>query len=113
MSDMAAAGPRSNWPSAILTRSIDSSVVELPGPPPKFFFAPDQIGKRIGEWGPQGFGEQLGGAWSRFHAHVDDPQRDLLRIKEGEGLDDARQVFEQLLAGRVAPREGHVIRLHG
>ena len=34
MSDIAAAGPRSNWPSAILTRSIDRKVVELPGPPP-------------------------------------------------------------------------------
>ena len=32
--DMAAAGPRSNWPIAILTRSIDRKVVELPGPPP-------------------------------------------------------------------------------
>ena len=84
---------------------------ELPGPPPKFFFAPDQIGKRIGEWGPQGFGEQLGGAWSRFHAHVDDAQRDLLEVVEGQGLEDARQVFEQLLAGRVPPRDGHVIRL--
>lgn len=86
---------------------------ELPGPPPKFFFAPDQIGKRIGEWGPQAFAERLGDAWTRFHAHVCDPQRDLLGIQEGCGLEDARQVFEQLLAGRVAPREGHVIRLEG
>ena len=31
---IAAAGPRSNWPTAILTRSIDRKVVELPGPPP-------------------------------------------------------------------------------
>ena len=34
MSDIAAAGPRSNWPSAVLTRSIDRNVVALPGPPP-------------------------------------------------------------------------------
>ena len=34
MIDIAAAGPRSNWPSAIFTRSIDSNVVALPGPPP-------------------------------------------------------------------------------
>jgi hypothetical protein len=32
--DKAAAGPRSNWPTAIFTRSIDRKVVELPGPPP-------------------------------------------------------------------------------
>ncbi len=34
MSDIAAAGPRSNWPRAIFTRSMERSVVELPGPPP-------------------------------------------------------------------------------
>ena len=34
MIDIAAAGPRSNWPTAIFTRSIDRKVVELPGPPP-------------------------------------------------------------------------------
>jgi len=84
---------------------------ELPGPAPKFFFAPDQIVKRTKEWGAPVFGERLGYAWSRFHAHVNDPQRDLLRINEGQGLEAARQVFEQLLAGRVTPRQGHVIWL--
>ena len=34
MIEKAAAGPRSNCPSAILTRSIDRKVVALPGPPP-------------------------------------------------------------------------------
>ena len=84
---------------------------ELPGPAPRFFFAPDQIGKRTKEWGAAAFGQRVGDAWSRFHPHVTDAQRDLLRVVEGHGLDGARQVFEQLLAGRVAPREGHVIRM--
>jgi hypothetical protein len=83
----------------------------LPGPAPTFFFAPDQIIKRTVEWGAQTFGEQLGDAWSRFGAHVNDPQRQLLRIIEGHGLDAAQQVFAQLLGGDVAPQEGHVIRL--
>ncbi len=34
MIEKAAAGPKSNWPRAILTRSMDRNVVELPGPPP-------------------------------------------------------------------------------
>ena len=34
MIDMAAAGPRSNCPSAIFTKSMERKVVELPGPPP-------------------------------------------------------------------------------
>ncbi|MDP3515617.1 MAG: DUF2855 family protein [Pseudohongiella sp.] len=83
----------------------------LPGPAPMFFFAPDQIIKRTAEWGAQTFGEQLGDAWSRFGAHVNDPQRELLTIVEGHGLDAAQQVFAQLLAGGVTPQEGHVIRL--
>ena len=83
----------------------------LPGPAPTFFFAPEQILKRTAEWGAQTFGEQLGNAWSRFGAHVNDPNRELLRIVEGRGLDAAQQVFAQLLAGGVTPQEGHVIRL--
>jgi hypothetical protein len=83
----------------------------LPGPAPTFFFAPEQILKRTAEWGAQTFGEKLGNAWSRFGAHVNDPQRELLRIVEGRGLDAAQQVFAQLLAGGVTPQEGHVIRL--
>ena len=83
----------------------------LPGPAPTFFFAPDQIIKRTAEWGAQTFGEQLGNAWSRFGAHVNDPQRELLRIVEGRGLDAAQQVFAQSLAGIVSPQDGHVIRL--
>ncbi len=83
----------------------------LPGPAPTFFFAPDQILKRTAEWGAQKFGEQLGDAWLRFGAHVNNPQCELLKVVQGHGLEDARQVFGQLLAGRVKPQEGHVIRL--
>ena len=83
----------------------------LPGPAPTFFFAPDQIIKRTAEWGAQTFTEQLGNAWSRFSAHVNDPQRELLKIVEGHGLDAAQQVFAQLLAGGATPQQGHVIRL--
>jgi hypothetical protein len=83
----------------------------LPGPAPTFFFAPEQILKRTAEWGAQTFGEKLGNAWSRFGAHVNDPNRELLRIVEGQGLDAAQLVFAQLLAGAVTPQEGHVIRL--
>lgn len=84
---------------------------DLPGPPPTFFFAPDQIAKRMAEWGAEAFGQRLGSAWARFQAHVSDPQHDLLQVKTGEGLEAARAVFAQLLDGKVAPREGHVIRL--
>lgn len=84
---------------------------QLPGPAPTLFFAPHQIAKRTAEWGPQAFGQRLGDAWVRFAAHVSDPQHDLLRIVEGQGLEGARHVFEQMLAGRVSPRDGHVIRL--
>ena len=34
INDIAAAGPKSNWPKAILTKSIDKNAVAFPGPPP-------------------------------------------------------------------------------
>ena len=96
--------------TAVLTGQ-GSKKQTLPGPAPTFFFAPEQILKRTAQWGAQTFGEQLGNAWSRFGAHVNDPQRELLRIVEGHGVDAAQQVFAQLLAGGVKPQAGHVIRL--
>ena len=42
---------------------------------------------------------------------MNDPQRELLRIFEGHGLDAAQQVLAQLLVCGVTPQEGHVIRL--
>ena len=51
--------------------SPDERAQALPGAKPQFFFAPDQIRKRTREWGPAGFNERLGAAWSGFAPNLD------------------------------------------
>lgn len=80
---------------------------DLPGARPQLFFAPDQIRKRIKEWGPDGFAQRFGAAWSAFTPKLDK----WLKVMEGRGLDDAKQVYLDSLNGRVSPREGHIISL--
>ena len=51
--------------------SPDERAQVLPGAKPQFFFAPDQIRKRTKEWGPAGFSERWGAAWSGFAPNLD------------------------------------------
>ena len=80
---------------------------DLPGPPPKFFFAPDQIRKRRADWGPGGIEERYGAAWARFAPTV----ANWVDVKVGEGRDDLVAVWLEVLGGRVDPRVGHVVSL--
>ncbi len=38
----------------------------LPGPRPTFFFAPDRVAKRTGDWGREGFEAKLAEAWQPY-----------------------------------------------
>ena len=38
----------------------------LPGPRPKFFFAPDRVAKRTADWGRDGFERRLAEAWRPY-----------------------------------------------
>lgn len=80
---------------------------DLPGPEPAFFFAPNQIRKRREEWGPGGIDERYGAAWAEF-APVVEKWVEVVAGKGPEGLVDA---WQGVLAGRVDPREGHVVAL--
>ena len=80
---------------------------DLPGPAPAFFFAPDQISKRRKEWGPGGIDERYGATWAEFAPSVEK----WVDVKIGSGRDDLVTTWQEVLAGRVDPREGHVIAL--
>jgi hypothetical protein len=80
---------------------------DLPGAEPTFFFAPNQIQKRAQEWGPDGLQERLGAAWGRFVAWTDD----WLKVVAGRGEADVDRVYHDVLGGRAAPEEGHVLSL--
>lgn len=83
----------------------------LPGPRPTLFFAPAQAKKRLGDWGPAGFGQRLAEAWSAFMAPVNDPQRPWLTVVRGQGPREVEQVYRSLVDGRTNPQEGHLLGL--
>jgi hypothetical protein len=86
---------------------VEQTQVELPGPKPTFFFAPNQLSKRAQEWGPAGLQERYGEAWKRFI----DPLGDWMQVIEDRGEDAVRRIYLELLEGNADPRQGHVLSL--
>lgn len=80
----------------------------LPGPRPAMFFAPAQVKKRVGEWGPQGLNERLVGAWDRFIARVQSRDQPWLQVEQHPGPQATQTLFLHLLAGSGEPRIGHM-----
>ena len=83
----------------------------LPGPRMVFFFAPDQIRKRVGEWGAEAFGQRMAAAWQAFCARVLDADSPWLRVEAAHGVDALEPIWKTLATGRLDPRAGHVIEL--
>jgi hypothetical protein len=79
---------------------------QLPGAKPSWFFAPDQIRKRAKEWGPGGIDARFSAAWSGFAPMLER----WLNVIEGRG-EAVKQVFQDTLAGRVPPEQGHILSL--
>ena len=80
---------------------------EFPGPRPTFFFAPDRIVKRSADWGGAGLEERVAGAWHPFCEWIGS----WLEVVRGEGFDAVRDAYLDVLEGRVAPKNAHVLRL--
>jgi hypothetical protein len=80
---------------------------DLPGPPPTFFFAPQQMAKRQQEWGPARFQDRLGTSWRSFVAFSDG----WLRVVRDTGPDAVERVYRAVLDGDARPAEGHVVSL--
>ena len=79
----------------------------LGGPKPRFFFAPDQMAKRRGDWGADGIEQRYGAAWRRFVPHVEG----WVDVVVGEGPRALEAVWLEVLGNRSAPRAGHVLQL--
>ncbi len=79
----------------------------LPGPTPTFFFAPTQIAKRMGEWGPAGYQERLTAAWRDMVAGV----RERFTFAPVVGLEAATEVFDGLVEGISRPEQAFVVAL--
>ena len=78
---------------------------QLPGPVPRFFFAPSQIKKRSGEWGAAEFMGRIGTAFVGFAGYA---QR-WLRIVESAGPVAMDSAYLEVLEGKSAPSTGHIL----
>jgi hypothetical protein len=81
--------------------------VDISGPAPALFFAPDQIAKRKEDWGPGQIEKRYGVVWRSFVPAVE-KWVDVIESKGPEGL---RAAWLEVLAGRPDPRMGHVVTL--
>ncbi|MBV8924654.1 MAG: DUF2855 family protein [Bradyrhizobium sp.] len=90
-------------------RDTAASETALPGATPKWFFAPDQIRKRAKEWGPGGVDARFAAAWTDFAPTLGG----WLRIVESRGPEAVRQVYHDMLRGRIPPDQGHMLSLGG
>lgn len=82
---------------------------DLPGPKPRFFFAPDRIRKRGSDWGTAGLEEKVAAAWHPFA----DWASGWLQVQRISGEDEIERVYLSLLEGEVDPKVGHVVELGG
>ena len=71
------------------------------------FFAPVQMRKRADDWGRDGLDRRFSDAWHRFVATA----AGWVDIEVGQGPRALEAVWLEVLAGRSAPRAGHVIQL--
>jgi hypothetical protein len=80
---------------------------ELPGPAPVFFFAPDRVAKRGGEWGRAGLETRVADAWHPFCEWAGG----WLEPIRGEGFEAVSDAYLDVLEGRVEPARAHVLTL--
>lgn len=83
----------------------------LPGPEPKFYFAPVQIKKRNADWGHDLVNQRFNEAQTSFIRRVSDPAHTWMRVVEKHGFVAAQQLIEDLHAGRTDPLQGNVVVL--
>jgi hypothetical protein len=87
------------------------TVSGLPGPEPMPFFAPTWIKLRNQQWTPEVVRRRVAEAWRGFVAAMLDPSRRWMTIASGTGFDAVSRTYDEILAGRTRPDEGHVFML--
>ena len=80
---------------------------ELPGAKPQFFFAPGQIERRAAQMGMAALQQKMIEAWIDFR----DSGSDWLKITQSLGADAVARVYQETLAGHVAPDQGQVLSM--
>lgn len=70
-----------------------------------------QIRKRNADWGPQEVNRRFNAAQASFIAELGKPGNRRMTLAQGDGFAHAQSVIAELHAGRVDPRQAHVVRL--
>ncbi|HSR93631.1 MAG TPA: DUF2855 family protein [Solirubrobacterales bacterium] len=86
---------------------LEAGPEELPGPRPTFFFAPDRVVKRSGDWGRAGLETRVADAWHPFCEWT----AGWLEPIRSKGFDAVRDAYLDVLEGRVDPKHAHVLTL--
>jgi hypothetical protein len=90
-----------------VTHQDSSPAGTLAGARPSVFFAPDQMRKRVGDWGREGLDDRFARAWRSFVPAVEQ----WVDVSVGQGPEALRAVWLEVLSGSSAPRTGHVLQL--
>jgi Protein of unknown function (DUF2855) len=88
-----------------VTHQDQAGARALGGPRTSVFFAPDQMRKRSADWGREELDARFAAAWGRFA----DAAEGWVDVVTHHGHDALREVWLEVLAGRSAPRTGHVV----
>ena len=91
---------------------LDKAEKNLPGPEPKPYFAPYQIKKRNTDWGPKEVTRRFNEAQLAFIDRVSDAGTPWMSVARHEGFESAQKLIEDLVLGRVNPRDGHIVAVN-
>jgi Protein of unknown function (DUF2855) len=80
---------------------------DLPGPAPSFFFAPDRVSKRSGDWGAAELQQRVSEPWHPFCEWAGG----WLEVIHGQGFEAVEAAYLDVLEGRVTPSTAHVLSL--
>lgn len=75
------------------------------GPTPAFFFAPDRIRQRMKDWGGAELDTRFQAALTAFIAG-----NPWMKLKRHAGPQALQALYDQVVAGKVSPDEGHIVR---
>lgn len=84
-----------------------AGATRLPGPPPRFFFAPDRVKQRTTDWGPAELQRRAADAWHPFCGWAGG----WLEVTVGAGMEAIEPAWIDVLDGRVPPDRAHALSL--
>ena len=81
---------------------------DMPGPAPELFFAPNEVGRRMEEWGREEYGARCAAALDEFV----EGSRSWLTVEHRIGAEAVEGAWADVHAGDVAPSVGLVATFH-